>query len=192
MLKITERVATMAAILGGAALLLVSLIVSVEVVLRKLAGVTLGGADEISGYVFAVTTSWALSYTLFHRAHIRIDLVYNYLGATWKAWLDLLSLLSLAFVAGLVAWYGYGVLERTMALASKSNTSLATPLWIPQLFWVAGLVLFIWTLCLLVIVCARKLLASDTRGVSRLAGIPSIDDDVQAALDEAAAATRRS
>lgn len=191
MLKTTELVARLAAWAGGAALLLVSLVVTVEVVLRKAANMTLGGADEISGYVFAVSTSWALSYTLLHRGHIRIDVVYNYFAARGKAWLDILSLLSMAFVGGLVAWYGYGVQARSFALASKANTPLGTPLWVPQLLWAAGLALFLWTLCLLLVLSLRALLKGNNREVARLAGIPSVDDDVQLALDDAAAATRR-
>jgi TRAP-type C4-dicarboxylate transport system permease small subunit len=191
MLKATERVARVAAMSGGAALLLISLIISVEVVLRKVASITFGGADEISGYIFAIGTSWALSYTLLHRAHIRIDVVYNHVSATAKAWLDLLSLLSMGFVGGLIAWYGYGVLERSITLGSRANTPLATSMWIPQAIWFFGLVLFVWTLCLLFVLSLRAILNGDARKVTRMAGIPSIDEDVQAALEDAAVATGR-
>lgn len=191
MLKATEYVANLAAWIGGAALLLVSFIVSIEVVLRKFANVTFGGADEISGYVFAISTSWALSCTLLHRSHIRIDVVYNFFGVVGKAWLDILSLLSMAFAGGLIAWYGYGVLARSIALASKANTPLATPLWMPQILWVLGLLLFLWTLCLLLVLSLNSLLAGRTSEVARMAGIPSTDDDVQAAVEDAAALTTR-
>lgn len=191
MLKATELVARLAAWAGGAALLLVSLIVSFEVVLRKFANMTLGGADEMSGYIFAISTSWALSYTLLHRAHIRIDVVYNFMSAKGKGWLDLLSLLSMAFAGGLIAWYGYGVLHRSYELGTQANTTLATPLWVPQTLWACGLVLFMWTLCLLIVLSVRALLTGNAREVALLAGVPSIDDDVQAAFDDAAAATGR-
>lgn len=191
MLKATEFVARAAAMAGGAALLVISLVISVEVVLRKVASVTLGGADEISGYVFAIGTSWALSYTLLHRAHIRIDVAYNLVSTKAKAWLDVLSLLSMGFVGGLIAWYGYGVLQRSIDLGSRSNTPLATAMWIPQLLWFAGLVLFVWTLVLLTVLSLQAILGGDTRKVSRMAGIPSMDEDVQAALEDAAIATGR-
>lgn len=191
MLKATETTAGWAAFIGGAALLLVSLLVSVEVILRKFANLTLGGADEISGYVFAISTSWALSYTLFNRGHIRIDVLYNYFGDQGKALLDVVSLLSLGLMGAFVSWYGFGVLERSHALASKANTPLATPLWLPQLFWAMGLALFLWSICLLVVLAVRATLRGDTRTVKKLAGIPSIDEDVHAALDETASAGTR-
>jgi TRAP-type C4-dicarboxylate transport system permease small subunit len=164
--------------------------VSVEVVLRKTVNITFGGADEISGYIFAISTSWALSCTLLHRGHIRIDLVYNYFAALGKAWLDILSLLSMACVGGMIAWYGYGVLERSYVLASKANTPLATPLWIPQAIWALGLLLFMWTLCLLLVLSLRAIATGQTGEVARLSGIPSTDDGARAALVDSTATTR--
>jgi len=191
MLKATEFVARAAAMAGGAALLVISLVISVEVVMRKVASITFGGADEISGYIFAIGTSWALSYTLLHRVHIRIDVAYNLISTRAKAWLDLLSLLSMGFVGGLIAWYGYGVLERSINLGSRANTPLATSMWIPQILWFAGLVLFAWTLVLLTALTLQAIIRGDTNKVSKLAGIPSMDEDVQAALEDAAVATGR-
>jgi TRAP-type C4-dicarboxylate transport system permease small subunit len=46
----------------------------VEIITRKL-GAGLGGVDEISGYVMAVTTAWGISYALTEQAHVRIDLL---------------------------------------------------------------------------------------------------------------------
>ena len=51
------------------------------------------GSDEISGYLFAVGTSWSLAYVLCTRGDIRIDAVYGRLPLKVRGWLDLVALL---------------------------------------------------------------------------------------------------
>lgn len=176
LLRATAATATVATWLGGALLVLVCLMVGGDVLARRLLGVTLGGADELSGYAFAISTTWALSYTLLHRGHIRIDVIYARLSQMTRAVLDLVSLLSLGALGLVIAYYGYSVLERSLVLGSKSNTPLATPLWIPQLLWWAGLLVFLWTLALLIVATLAALASRDYRAVEHLAGIPRQDD----------------
>ncbi|MBE7419038.1 MAG: hypothetical protein HS128_15100 [Ideonella sp.] len=52
-LAVAQRVAQAGALGGGLLILAAALLVSVDVALRKLANVTLGGADELSGYALA-------------------------------------------------------------------------------------------------------------------------------------------
>ena len=59
--------------LGGGLIVFSAFLVTFEVFLRKIFNISLGGADEISGYAFGVATALALSYALFERAHIRVD-----------------------------------------------------------------------------------------------------------------------
>ena len=58
---------------GGALIILSAFLVTLEVFLRKLFNISLGGADELSGYAFGVATTFALSFALLERAHIRVD-----------------------------------------------------------------------------------------------------------------------
>ena len=71
-----ERVSRVAAWIGGAMLIAAALLVCVEIVLRRAFLVSIGGADELSGYSFAIATAWAFSFALLARSHIRIDIVY--------------------------------------------------------------------------------------------------------------------
>ena len=56
-------------VLTGTVILIIS-----EIVLREV-GISLGGAEEISGYVMAGVASWGMSFALTELAHVRIDLV---------------------------------------------------------------------------------------------------------------------
>lgn len=89
-----SRVATW---VGGAALLLSAIMVTLDVTSWKLFGITISGSDEISGYVFAAATTWAYSYCLFTRSNIRIDAVYNTLNIRPRAILDIVGLFLLLY-----------------------------------------------------------------------------------------------
>ena len=77
--RIFERLSLWAVWVGGAALMLSAIMVTVDVLARKYLNITMSGSDEITGYVFAGATTWAYAYCLLHRSNIRIDAVYNLL-----------------------------------------------------------------------------------------------------------------
>lgn len=76
------RLSQFAVWLGGAMMLVSAVMVSTDVIARKILGITMGGSDEISGYLFAIATAFAFPYALLHRANVRIDVAYMRLGGT--------------------------------------------------------------------------------------------------------------
>ena len=141
----------------------------IEIVARRLGG-SLGGVDEISGYVMAVTTSWGISYALTEQAHVRIDLLRQRLVPFGRAVFDIISLVCLAGTAIVVAWRGWGVLEKTLSTGARANTPLETPLWIPQSLWWAGWVWFAVSASILLVSVIVKFLSSDYQSVDAIAG----------------------
>lgn len=126
------------AVLAGMALLATVALILLEIVLRQTSIGSLGGADEISGYVMAGVATWGFSFALTERAHVRIDILQLRLSTAGRALFDLLALASLSGIACLVAFYSWDVLGKTLARGSHANTPLGTPLWIPQSIWFAG------------------------------------------------------
>ncbi len=57
-------------------LLVASILICIDITLRYTMSVTLGGADELSGYALAISSAWGFSSALLSRSHIRIDTVY--------------------------------------------------------------------------------------------------------------------
>ncbi|WP_299817583.1 TRAP transporter small permease subunit [uncultured Roseibium sp.] len=141
----------------------------VEIVTRRL-GASLGGVDEISGYVMAVTTSWGISYALTEQAHVRIDLLRQRLVPFGRAVFDIISILCLAATAIVVAWRGWAVVEKTLATGARANTPLETPLWIPQSLWWAGWVWFAVSASILLVAVLVKFLSADYQSVDKIAG----------------------
>ena len=127
------------AIAGGAMLLVAALTICVDIFLRYAFSLTVGGADDLSGYALAIASAWGFSVALLSRSHIRIDTVYVRVGRRARAALDLVSLACFAFFIGLVAWHGWGVFELSFVSRSHSLSAIEMPLAIPQALWFAGL-----------------------------------------------------
>jgi TRAP-type C4-dicarboxylate transport system permease small subunit len=167
---------------GGALLLAAALTVSVDVIARKLFTVSLGGADELSGYAFAIGSAWAFPFALLRRANVRVDALYQRLPARLCALLDILALAALGVFAVFLARYAWDVMATSWSLASRSNSALKVPLWIPQALWVAGLLLFLATLALMLARALRALAGGDWAWIHARLGARSV---VEEAADEA-------
>jgi TRAP-type mannitol/chloroaromatic compound transport system permease small subunit len=185
-MTLLEGISLAAVWAGGGMILFSAFLVTYAVLTRKFLGWSLGGADEISGYTFGVSTTWALSFTLLHRAHVRVDALYLRLGPRTRAALDLVSLLALGAFVTFAAWMAWGVFIGSWERDSRSITPLLTPLWIPQLFWFIGFAVFVVTFVMLFLRSLMAWLSGDLATVRRLAGTRTIDEDVEEELQGSA------
>jgi len=138
-----HRASDAALLACGFLVIAASVMIGVEVVARKVFGVSLQGADELSGYVLAITSTWVLSGTLLWRRHIRIDSLYARLPRLLRLSLDIASLTAMVVFFGFVLRFGFDLFLRSFRLGSRAMTPLATPLAIPQGVWLLGLLLFL-------------------------------------------------
>lgn len=174
-----ERVARVSIWVSGFAYILVCGLVAVAVLLRKFVGSTLGGIDEISIYVLAISSAWAFSFTLLERAHIRIDVLYNVLPTRVCAILDIVALAGLAWFTALLTYWAGNLFVTSAQFGSTANTPLQTPMWIPQGLWIAGLVVFLVTVALLLLRALWALLRGDLAEIRRVAGIRTVEDEIE-------------
>jgi TRAP-type mannitol/chloroaromatic compound transport system permease small subunit len=179
-LALAARLARHAAWYAGGLMLLSAFVVSLDVLLRKLLRVSLGGADEMSGYAFAIGTAWALSFTLLQRANVRVDALYMHLPRAAQGWLDLLAMIALGGFVGALTWQAWEVLDTSIAFEARATTPLQTPLWIPQALWLAGLLLFVFSWLPLFLRATAALLLGDRNTASRLVGAPSMQESAAA------------
>ena len=173
-----KNISQVAVWLGGFALLLSAIMVTLDVTFRKLFGLTLSGSDEITGYVFAAATTWAYSFCLLNRSNIRIDALYNTLSIKPRAVLDVIGMVLLAYYVYLLTVSGFEMFVENLEYNSSAQTTLATPLWIPQVFWLSGLAFFLVCLVFLVIYGLFALLRKDWLTVSRIAGIKTVEEEI--------------
>lgn len=164
---------------GGSMMIFAAFMVTIDVILRKTIGFTFGGADEISGYLFAIATAWAFPFTLLHRANVRIDALYTHLPARLQAFLDLFGTSLLALFIGLLSWRAGVLTLDSFSYGARSITPLQTPLFIPQALWLIGLILFFATLILVIITCIAALARGDLETVHKRAGALSVKEEIE-------------
>ncbi len=131
--SLNERLAVAAGVL-----FLISVFVTLFDIIARPLGFSLGGTDELSGYAMAIATGWGVCYALTEQAHVRIDLLRSRVSAAGQAWFDAIAIFSVAVVALAVAYRAWPVLSKTIKTGATANTTLETPLWIPQSLWLAG------------------------------------------------------
>jgi len=141
--SIAEGVSRVGAVAGGLLLLVAAILICIDITLRYTIAVTLGGADELSGYALAIASAWGFSTALLHRSHIRIDTVYVRVRPRLRAVLDLASLAVLAGFIATVAWYAWGVVWQSFVSDSHSQSAIEAPLVVPQGLWFGGLAFFV-------------------------------------------------
>lgn len=176
--RFLKKLSLWAVWVAGLALLICAFMVTVDVLCRKFLGVTMSGSDEISGYVFAAGTTWAYSYCLLNRSNVRIDALYNFLPVGLRAILDVFGIALLLLYMSYLTRKAFDVFWTSWTGNSISNTTLLTPLWIPQLMWFLGLVLFVLCLCFILLYTLIGLFRRDTALVQRIAGAMSAEEEL--------------
>lgn len=137
-----DHIETVLATVFGGIFLLLSVVVTVETISRKVFNVSLQGADELGGYALAVGSTIAFSLALMGRNHIRVDVFHEKFPRAMQAALNWLAIVSLAAFGAFIAWVAFKVIGDTLQYRSTAQTPWATPLIWPQGVWYAGLVIF--------------------------------------------------
>ncbi len=161
-------------ILGGWLLILISLIICTEVVLRKVFHLSLQGIDEYGGYSLALTSALGLAYAFYEGTHIKIDIIIRLLPRPLRLCSGLLALSTFFGVALFFALKTVSYTIDSWDLGAFANTPLRTPLYIPQSIWAAGFCLFA------IVLGVRLLLITETairKQKSELAGLLGTDQD---------------
>lgn len=173
---------TLMARIAGFAILAMAILIFVEVVARKLFRTSLLGADELSGYVLAISVSWGISLALVRKAHVRIDVLYALFPRRIGALLDILAILALLAFCCLTAWYATKLLMINANVGAVSNTSMEVPLVIPQSIWVAGFWIFNAICVVMSALLIKAYFRGDMERIQSLAGIRGVEEE---ALKEA-------
>jgi TRAP-type C4-dicarboxylate transport system permease small subunit len=169
---------------GGALVLLAAVVIAVDVALRKLFALSMGGADELAGYALALGTAWSLGAALLERAHIRIDSLYALFPRAARLALDFAGIALLLAFFGLVARHGWAVLEQSWVSSSRSQSALATPLVLPQSIWLLGLALFFLIGVALLAHAVLLIGAGDAAAAARAISTRSAAEEVEDELRE--------
>ncbi len=134
-----DRVARLGTIVGGFLIFAAALIVTLELILRNIFNISMGGADEISSYLFAVAVAWGLPQVMLSDGNVRIEALVNTIPLAFRGWILRLGNLVLVFFVGVLAWRAVEMAITSFETSSRAVTPLQTPLALPQGLWALGL-----------------------------------------------------
>ena len=166
-------------------ILALSVVVVINIFLRKMFSFSLQGVDEYGGYCLALAASIGFSQAAFDRAHIRIDVVTSHFPLRLRAVFDVLALLALNATGWFIALQGFGVLQASFVVGAQATSVLRTPLAYPQGLWVAALLWFCLVLSIQVLRAVVTLLLADWTGIVDNFGVPDVDQEVRQEIEAA-------
>lgn len=171
--------ARVAVIAGGAAMLISALMITADVVMRRVLGMSTWGADEFSYYALAISSSWAFAHAMLVKAHIRIDMLTMRLNWPLRSASNIVALLAMGFVAIAASGAILEDVERSWDRGTTSLTRMETPLWIPQGLWLAGFVFFALSIALLLLrVIAALAIERSHESAERFGGTATLQDEI--------------
>lgn len=141
-MKIFSSLARMASMIFGFMCLFMAVVVSIEIIGRKLFGWSLQGTNELSGYIMAVISCIAAAVAVTGRNHIRIDIFHYMLPKKVQAILNVLAAICLFLLGIILSYAAWRVFVDSYDFGSTSATPWATPLIYPQGVWNLALLLF--------------------------------------------------
>lgn len=136
--------AAVALVLLGALGMLVSMVLGVaDVVGTKFFGYPVPGALELTESTMVLIVFGALAFTQARRAHIRVELLYNYAGPRAQSMMDALTHLLALVYFGLLCWLGVGELLYSWELREATMGAIRFPLYPARALLVIGVALLL-------------------------------------------------
>jgi TRAP-type C4-dicarboxylate transport system permease small subunit len=156
-----DALSTAAMAVSAAATVLMTGLITVEVIGRSVFRVSTLVSDEMSGYLLVVLTFFGLADSLRSGSFIRVEFLYDRLsGSGARRWLDGALLLAALGYTGFLAYHFWAFVGESYRFGTTSVYFTRTPLWIPQLFMAAGTSLLLLTIAAALV---RRLVTSTDR-----------------------------
>jgi TRAP-type C4-dicarboxylate transport system permease small subunit len=96
------------------------------------------GSDAYAGYCVAAVSFLTLAHTLKRGEHIRVTLILHHVGVKANRTLEIVCHVAAVFLATALAWFSIRLVWQSYTFHDISQSTDATPLWIPQLSMAIG------------------------------------------------------
>ena len=156
-------------------------VITIDITARKFLNWTLEGADEFAGYTLAITGALALTHALFHKRHIRIDLIVRIFNKwpTISSIFDIVALIALAVFIFPLSILAVNVFLMSWRFGSRANTIAEIPLIYPQSLWMIGFVIFSFVIFLMLLRTLIAFFKNEHTVVKNLIGIKSEKEEIE-------------
>ena len=113
--------------------------------------------EEYTAYILVMLTFFPLAYTMRKKGHICIELIVDRLSVKTRRWVVIVTTIISLIVVSIMIVYGLELAIKSYQHNVRATTVMMTPLWIPQMFVVVGLIIFDLQILLYLISRSRKL-----------------------------------
>lgn len=134
-----NRLTLAASDIAGLALLVMTLMVTMDVVLRYGFNAPTKWVNEFSGYLMVVLIFLGLSYALKENAHIRVDFLVVRLPRRIQDWMKVIASTLLLVYTMILFYLNWHFFVESFAFQTTSRTSMDVIVWPAQLFMPLGL-----------------------------------------------------
>lgn len=127
--------------LGAFCIALICALMIVQSAGRKL-GINTGATIDVVAWLCAAAAFLTMAHAFKHGDFVRVSLVLEKLPARWCARLEVMSLVLAAVAIGYLAYWACTFTYESWAMKELAQGLWALPLWIPQMSFVVGSLLF--------------------------------------------------
>ena len=106
-------------------------------------GILIRGSDDISSWLCAASAFFALGHTFRHGELVRVGLLIDRLGAGGRRVAEFVALSVTALFVGYMAWAVCSFVYESWKFKEVAQGLLQIPIWIPQLSFVLGVLIFL-------------------------------------------------
>jgi TRAP-type transport system small permease protein len=147
-----------------AALVVMLVLVAVDIVTRWVFNFSFEVSDEVGGYMLVVICFVSLSACHVNGSFHEVEFVQARLTARGRSISQLIFGLLSLMACGLLAWQFARFELSSWRFGDMAPTYLSTPLWLPRLAMVLGMLALVFSLCRTLIAEAKRLRALATAG----------------------------
>lgn len=154
-----ERITLVGALLGVTVLTIAITVVVGDIIWRRIGGGSFIGAVDLTQLSVVVAASLSIPYAFTKGAHVKVDLLSNFLGTGARRFLDICAALFGAALLAFLLWLTWG---RAMEIWTYGDVSqdLAIPM---ILFWAALIVGLFLSVLVSLMIAARLLIKMEPR-----------------------------
>lgn len=118
---------------SGATLIILTALISLEVILRQVFNVSMLIVDELSGYLLVLLTFFGANHALRTGSLLRVDIFYNRMSKRGRRWADATFDLVCCLFCAILTYYFGRLVWSSIVNDVVSSTMANTSLFIPQL-----------------------------------------------------------
>lgn len=141
MRKILDRVYLISGIIASMFLIAILSLIVLQM-LARWTGEVFPGAPDYAGYCMAAASFFAFAHALNRGSHIRVSILLNAVGDKTRRILNIWCFAIGSALAWYFVWYAVKMAYWSYKFNDISQGQDATPLWIPQLSMVIGVIIF--------------------------------------------------